>query len=532
MAEALRCVPSDAVIVGWDFSTTAVKALAFDLSGTVVARSWFKNDVWTDYERLKTPRHVLDLGNREISLAQLEGHARASTRDLAAKLHGKNWLAAGISATHHTAGWIDEHRNPIRRAYCWDDQTLAEYHAVGLERLGGPARVRELIGGPWAVRYSLSHLVKDEACLSEEEWKRTKWMMGHGPLAAGYLTGRFGVTSISSAASTGILDLRTDTWNEKMLLAIGREDYRKRAWAGLPRVVETFEPIGPLAEHLALDAGIAATHRPLIFPTLDDQAAGLVGGGATKPGELAIILGTSAVVNSSSDKAPATDSLDAMKLGWDGAYLWMRCYSNGAQFVESVEPLEKRLAVEPEASERVPPLCTGVSVLPFLRSEPSLGVLKERVAWRPSEPSDPAVRVRASYEALAYLLALGVRAHRDAGQNVTRITVSGGLARSKLMCEILASVLEGVLAPKKLPLVRLASDEGSALGAAVLALAGLERTLREEQGIAGEFSIGDAVAKLVQTKDSIAARPEWVEPYRRGLADFEKWIRESSCITD
>ena len=99
MAEALRCVPSDAVVVGWDFSTTAVKALAFDLSGTVVAQSWFKNDVWTDYERLKTPRHVLDLGNREISLAQLEGHARASTRDLAAKLHGKNWLAAGISAT-------------------------------------------------------------------------------------------------------------------------------------------------------------------------------------------------------------------------------------------------------------------------------------------------------------------------------------------------------------------------------------------------------------------------------------------------
>ena len=521
MAEALRCVPSDAVIVGWDFSTTAAKALAFDLSGTVVARSWFKNDVWTDYERLKTPGQFLDLGNREINLAQLEGHARASTRDLAAKLIGKNWLAAGISATHHTAGWIDEHRNPIRRAYCWDDQTLAEYHAIGLARLGGPAKVRELIGGPWAVRYSLSHLVKDEACLAEADWKRTKWMMGHGPLAAGYLTGRFGVTSISSAASTGILDLRTDKWCKEMLGAIGREDYRQRAWAGLPHVVETFEAIGPLAEHLALDAGIGATRRPLVFPTLDDQAAGLVGGGATNPGELAIILGTSAVVNSSSDKAPATDALDAMKLGWDGAYLWMRCYSNGAQFVESVEPLEKRLAVEPEASERVPPLCNGVAVLPFLKSEPSLGIFKERVEWQPSEPSDPAVRVRASYEALAYLIALGVRAHVEAGQNVTRITVSGGLARSGFMCEILASVLGGVLSAN-LPLVRLASDEGSALGAAVLALAGLENTLRVERGIEKAFRIGDAVATLVRTRDSVAARSDWVEPYRRGLAAFEQ----------
>ena len=78
--------------------------------------------------------------------------------------------------------------------------------------------------------------------------------------------------------------------------------------AGLPRIIETFEPIGPLAEHVALDAGIAATRRPLIYPTLDDQAAGLVGGGTTNPGELAIILGTSAVVNSSSDETTATDA--------------------------------------------------------------------------------------------------------------------------------------------------------------------------------------------------------------------------------
>ena len=118
------------------------------------------------------------------------------------------------------------------------------------------------------------------------------------------------------------------------------------------------------------------------------------------------------------------------------------CYSDGvAQFVESIEPLKNRLEVEAEASERVPPLCNGTSVLPFLRSEPSLGVAKERVEWKPSPPTDGAVRVRAAYEAIAYLIALGVRAHQEAGQKITRITVSGGLARSKLMCEILASVL-------------------------------------------------------------------------------------------
>ncbi len=520
MAEPLRCVPPNAIIVGWDFSTSAVKALAFDLDGNVVARSWFKNDVWTDYERLPTPRHFLDLGNREINLMQLEGQARASARDITAKLGDKNWLAAGISATHHTAGWIDAQHNPVRRAYCWDDQTLAEFHAVGMKRLGGPDAVRDLIGGPWAVRYSLSHLVKDETTFSATDWARAKWMMGHGPLAAGYLTGRFGVTSISSAASTGILNLKSDTWQEGMLGAIGDSALRSRIAQCLPKVVDTFAPIGPVADHVLGSAGVSRS--PLVFPTLDDQAAGLVGGGATQPGEVAIILGTSAVVNSSSDIAPATDALDAMKLGWDGAYLWMRCYSNGAGFVESIEPLKTRLEVN-DAAERLPPGCNGTAVLPFLNSEPSLGVKQERVEWR-NESADKAVRVRAAYEAIAFLIALGVRAHRDAGQNIGRITVSGGLAKSRLMCEILASTLAGVLEPRPLPLVRLVSDEGSALGAAVLALAGLETTMRAERDMPGRFTIADAVAKLVKPLDEVAARPEWIEPYRAGLTAFEKWM--------
>lgn len=527
MPEPLRCVPPIALIVGWDFSTTAVKALAFDLSGAVVADGWFKNDLSVEYERLPTPGHVRDTGSRELNLMQLEGQARASARDLAAKLRQlkrlDDWVGAGISATHHTAGRVDAHHNQVRRAICWDDQTLAEHHAEGLKRLGGPQKVKDLIGGPWAVRYSLSHLVKDETCLSEDGWKRTRWVMGHGPLAAGYLTGQFGVTSVSSAASTGIMDLRTNQWRREMLGAIGRADYRDLAWPCLPKIIDMNEPVGPLAEHVALDAGIAATRRPLVFPTLDDQAAGLIGGGATNPGEVAIILGSSAVVNSSSAGPPGTDALDAMKLNW-GPYLWMRCYSNGAQFVEQVEPLDRRVAVEPDASEKVPPLCGGVAVLPFLKAEPSLGVSSPRFEWRPGEPTDPAVRTRAAYEAIAYLIALGVRAHVEAGQTVKRITVSGGLARSKLMCEILASVLAGVL-DRELPVVRLVSDEGSALGAAVAALAGLENARRLEQGIDAPFTVADAVASMVKFRDEVAARPGWVEPYRRGLGGFEGWLK-------
>ena len=509
MPEPLRCVPPDALIVGYDFSTGGVKALAFDLTGNVVAETRLPTDLWTAG------------GVSELNLMQLEGQARAATRGIANELldldRVKGWAAVGVSATHHTNGRIDDRGNQVRRAICWNDQTLAAYHAKGLERLGGQERVKELTGGPWAVRYSLSHLVKDEEVLPDADWKRTRCLLGHGPLAAAYLTGVLRVTSVSAAASTGIMDLRTNRWRPEMLAAIGREDYRESALGSLPDIVRMDEPLGPLAESVARDAGFGDTPRPLVFPTLDDQAAGLVGGGAVDAGQVAVILGNSAVVNSSSAKLPDAGALDVMKLNW-GPYLWMRCYSNGAQFLDRVVGPNPDWPKLEAAARAVPPGSNGSTVLPFVLSEPSIGVHAPRFEWFPGEPSDHGVRLRASFEAIAYLIALGVREHEAAGQTITRVTVSGGIARSDLMLEVLASVLNR-------PLERLVSSEGPALGAAVVALAGLESYRRSEQGIADPYTTADAVAALVKFRDRVSPRAEWVEPYRRGLAEFERRLK-------
>src|SRR5205823_1590925 len=96
----------------------------------------------------------------------------------------------------------------------------------------------ELTGGPWAVRYSLSHLVKDEHTLSGDDWEQTIFMLPHGPLAAGYLTGRFDCTSVSSAASTGIMDLRTNRWRKEMLDALAKPVHREMAWDDLPSIID------------------------------------------------------------------------------------------------------------------------------------------------------------------------------------------------------------------------------------------------------------------------------------------------------
>jgi xylulokinase len=509
MSEPLRCVSPTTLIAGYDFSTGGVKALAFDLNGATVAEVRLPTDLWTEG------------GVSELNLMQLEGQAYSSTRLLAASLREKgrlqDWQAAGISATHHSAGRIDEQGNQVRRAICWNDQTLAKYHAEGLKRLGDQVRAKELTGGPWAVRYSLSHLIKDEATLNPVDWERTRWMLPHGPLAAGYLTGRFDCTSVSSAASTGLLDLRTNRWRMEMLNSLADPRYRELAWKTLPQIVDMNEPIGPLAEHVALNAGLQEKVRPWVFPTLDDQAAGLIGGGAVDAGQVAVILGNSAVVNSSSNELPRSGTLDSMKLNW-GPYLWMRCYSNGAQFLDRIAGNKPDWPSLESQARSVKPLCQGTAVLPFALAEPSIGINSPLVRWYPHEPLEMGTRIRAGFEAISYLIALGVREHERAGQSITRITVSGGIARSDLMCQVLASVLNR-------PLHRLVSSEGPALGAAVVALAGMEMFLRKKNAIELPYAAADAVTTLVKFRDIVEPRVDWVEPYRGGLVEFELQLK-------
>ncbi|MCA9268274.1 MAG: hypothetical protein KDA41_07375, partial [Planctomycetales bacterium] len=339
MTEQLRYTPPGAVVTGWDFSTGSVKCIAFDLSGNTVASVSLPTDLW--FGAPDDQGRIADFGIVELNLMQLEGQARASTRAIAAQLAAKkrlgDWVAGGISGTHHTAGRIDRYGNQVRRAICWNDRTLAECRKLGERRLGGAKKVRELIHGPWADRYSLSHLVKDEdpGFCPPDLWRRTWRILPHGPLAGGYLTGNFDAISVSSAASTGMMNLKTNRWRYDMLGALKSEEYRKLARKQLPKIVDYASPLGRLAEHVALECGVPLDERPLLFPTSDDQQAGLVGGGAVDDGQLAIILGNSAVVNSSSDAPPRGTGLDVMKLNW-GPYLWMRCYSNGAQFVDRV----------------------------------------------------------------------------------------------------------------------------------------------------------------------------------------------------
>jgi sugar (pentulose or hexulose) kinase len=218
-----------------------------------------------------------------------------------------------------------------------------------------------------------------------------------------------------------------------------------------------------------------------------------------------------------------------MALNWPGN-LVMRCYTNGAGFFNQVIGYQstwtsRHWAEREKLAAQIEPDPQRAMVLPFPMQEPSLGIGEGQrsVRWFPNEPDpqqEPGLRYRAAAEALAYLIKLGVQAHEAAGQRIERISVSGGLAQSDLMCKILATVLER-------PVERLESKEGPALGAAAAALAGYETGLRRKKRNQQEFSVADAVAQIVRFRKPVQPHDPWRETYRRGFALFQEKLEQA-----
>ena len=133
-------------------------------------------------------------------------------------------------------------------------------------------------------------------------------------------------------------------------------------------------------------------------------------------------------------------------------------------------------------------------------------------------PKDTGVKFRAALEALAYLIALGVRQHEKAGQKITRITVSGGIARSALMCEILATRARpaaGAAAVRRRPGPRRRGDGPGGAG----------EPPPPQAGDTTPYRVADAVGQMVKFQDRpVPPNPGWRRAYVQGLKRFEKLI--------
>ncbi|MGH2890874.1 MAG: xylulokinase, partial [Solirubrobacteraceae bacterium] len=255
-------------VIGIDVGTSAVKGLAIDERGTVVAGAH------AGYP-LSTPRPGWAEQDPELWWR--------ATRSVLARLIKPAGppLGLGLSGQMHGLVALDDRDRPLRPAILWNDQrTGAECRRI--ERRLGLERLISLTGNRALPGFTAPKLL---------------WLRAHEPeihrriariaLPKDYVRLRLcgeHATDVSDASGTLLLDVARRRWSDEVLDALGIEP----AWLG--RVLESPAVSGTTTGGGRIPSGIP------VAAGAGDQAAGALGVGVDRPGPLSIVLGTSGVV--------------------------------------------------------------------------------------------------------------------------------------------------------------------------------------------------------------------------------------------
>jgi len=464
-------------LVGLDIGTSAVKGLAIDADGSVLARAE------VGYP-LSTPRPGWAEQDPADWWAATEAVLAALHKDAGAP------AAIGLSGQMHGLVALDDRDRVLRPAILWNDQRTgaecAEIEAtVGLERLIELTGNRALPGftAPkllWLRRHEPDAYAQIARIALPKDYVRLRLCGTHA-------------IDVADASGTLLLDVAARRWSDEVLEALAIDA------AMLAPVLESPDVSGETAAGVPVAAGAG------------DQAAGALGVGVDRPGPLSVVLGTSGVVfaalehYASDPQARLHAFCHAVPDAWHVMGVMLSAAGSLRWLRDAVAPGE-RYDVLTEEAARWPAGTDGLLFLPYLAGERTPYPDPDaRGAFVGLElRHDRGALVRAVLEGVAYGLRDSLDLICELGGTPAFARVSGGGAASRLWLQIVASVLE-------LPLERVAVDEGAAFGAAILG------------GVAAQIwpDVGTAVAATVRPGERIEPVPEWVEVYRERRVRYQ-----------
>lgn len=434
-------------VIGLDCSTSAVKAVAFDTRGGVLAEG-----------RAALPFQALGDGRFEQDPADWWRAACVALRRLVAAAQGVRFVGLAIANQRETIAPLDAEFRPTRPAILWLDGRARDDADTMAVQWGRDAlhRITGKIPDPNPALYKLAWMRRVEPALLDAS---RYFAEVHGYLAQ-RLTGQF-ATSTASADPLGVFDLAAGDYAHELLAAIGlRAD--QFASALPPGSV-----IGALHAQAAAETGLPEGLM-VAAGGGDGQAAG-VAVGLDAPGRAYLNLGTAIVSGLHSAEYRTGTAFRTMISAGGPGYVLETSLRSGSLLCDW---LARDLFGDPAAlttleaeAAALPPGADGVFVLPYF-----LGVMTPH--W------DSAARgailglaphhgrahlLRALFEGIAHEQAdVTARIIAATGLAVTEIVAIGGGSRSDLWCRIIADVMN-------VPVLRSASAEASALGAAMAA---------------------------------------------------------------
>ena len=460
----------DALTIGLDLGTSALKAVALDAAGRIRARA-------SAAYPLSTPRP----GWSEQDPEDWWRAACDCLRRLHETIGDAELLGLGLSGQMHGSVFLDAEDRVIRPALLWNDARTGAQCAE-IERRLGRARVLEITGNRPSAGFQAPKIL---------------WLADHEPEAHARiarvllpkdflrlrLTGT-AATDAADASGTLLLDIRSRDYSAEMLEALAVP----RAW--LPPVAEGPDIVARIDRRGAATSGL-----PEGLPVVaggGDNACAAVGAGIVAAGDGVCSIGTSGTLFIHADHA-VTDPEGGLNAfcaavpgGWHLMGVVLSAGGALAWFAEKVlmeegagNDLFDRLLAEIAA---LPPGAEGLLFLPYLAGERSPHMDPEaRGAWVGlSLAHDRRHMARALVEGVGFAFADCLARMRGLGLEPRRLVLAGGGARNPVWREILAAQLDR-------PLLPTAAEEGPALGAAMLAGIGT--------GMFADF--GDAVARCV-----------------------------------
>jgi xylulokinase len=312
----------------------------------------------------------------------------------------------------------------------------------------------------------------------------------------------------SLANRTLLFDLRSEEWSPPMLSAGGIERDK------LPRPVPAGTRIGTVSAAMAEELGLPK--KTAIVMGAHDQCANSVGAGSVEAGMAMYGMGTFPAITPVYSERPETSAMIDLGLNTEhhaipGLWVSFIYHMGGA----SIKWFRDHIGGSKEASyeelfREMPAEAGPVLVLPhFAPMGPpdyiadSTGV----VLGLTTETSRGAI-LRGIIEANALALKRVVRRLPYIGVNLEQLRVVGGGSRSPEALQINADILGAAV-------VRPAVDEAGALGAAILAGAGIGRY----------DSAAEAARELVRVEERVEPNPKAVEQYGELFEQYEELRR-------
>jgi len=404
----------------------------------------------------------------------------------------------GFSGQMHGVTMLDAGTNVVRPALIWCDQR-SQRQVDWVTETAGAENVLRWTANPVLTGFTLPKFlwVRDH---QPELFARVRHLMLPKDYVRFKLSGEF-AADVSDASGTSLFDVVKRRWSREMCDAVGIDP------GILPPVHESSAVCGAISSEAAALTGLRAG-TPVVAGA-GDQAASAVGNGIVEPGIVSCTLGTSGVVFAHMEKVAYDPRgrvhtfCHAVPGKWhvmgvtQGAGLSLQWFRNQLSAGTSYDDLMSEAEQAPAGSD-------GLYWLPYLMGErtPHLDA-RARGGWIGlTARHTRAHLVRALIEGVSYSQKDCLDIVEELGVRVASVRASGGGARSPLWRLILADIFAK-------PVATLDTQEGSAYGAALLAMVGTGRFA----------SVEEACRAAIRETDMIAPSPH-LETYSRGHAVY------------